>query len=125
MINIYKSLVRPHIEYCVSIWNMTAQHGNWKTIMAIESIQRRFTRLIDGIGILPYEERLKASGLTNLLERRMRGDIIETFKIYKGITNYGEYMFNFSRSGYNIVKSKYKVNMLPELPITGTKFQIG
>ena len=34
---------------------------------------------------LTYEERLNRLGLTTLEERRIRGDLIETFKIMKGI----------------------------------------
>ena len=50
MVNIYKSLIRPHLEYCVQLWSPKAEHGNWATIMELESVQREFTRLIDGIG---------------------------------------------------------------------------
>ena len=87
MINLYKALVRPHLEYCVHLWSPMPQHGNWKTIMEIEDVQRKYTRLIAGIGVLPYEERLtklslkKETSLTTLIERRARGDLIETFKL--------------------------------------------
>ena len=37
------------------------------------------------------------------MERRARGDLIETFKIYKEIANYGTNLFRFSRNGYNIL----------------------
>ena len=113
MINIYKSLIRPHLEYCVSIWNPTLQFGNCKVIMDIENLQRRYTRLIDGIGLLSYKERLQEVGLTTLLERRMRGDIIETYKIFRGLVNYGNNLFKFSRSGYNILKCGKKSDFLP------------
>ena len=33
MINIYKSLVRPNLEYCVQLWNPIPKHGNWALIM--------------------------------------------------------------------------------------------
>ena len=90
MINVYKSLVRPHIEYAVQAWNLPAVHGNWRQILLLEDVQRSFTRLIDGIGILPYHTRLKKLQLTTLLERRMRGDLIETFKITTGKVDYGK-----------------------------------
>ena len=32
-----------------------------------------------------YEEKLKALGLVSLRDRRMRGDMIQTFKILKGV----------------------------------------
>ena len=42
------------------------EHGNWATIIKMEGIQRRFTRMIDDIGLLPYSERLEILGLTTL-----------------------------------------------------------
>ena len=106
MINVYKSLVRPHIEYAVQVWNPPASHGYWKLILQLEEVQRSFTRLIDGIGILPYSERLMILQLTTLLERRMRGDLIETFKITTGKVSYGKDLFRISRSGTKILKDK-------------------
>ena len=49
MLRVYKTLVRPHLEYCVQLWNPMLEHGNWATIIKIEGIQRRFTRMIDDI----------------------------------------------------------------------------
>ena len=53
----------------------TARHGNWGIIMEIEDCQRQFTRIIEGMGLLPYRQRLQRLRLTTLLERRMRGDL--------------------------------------------------
>ena len=103
MLKLYKSLVRPHLEYCVQLWAPMASHGNWTSILAIEDIQRTFTRMIDGIGLLTYENRLENLGLTTLLERRARGDLIETFKILNGFSNYGDSLFKLSRSGKKII----------------------
>ena len=52
---------------------------------------------------LNYEQRLKQLGLTTLLERRMRGDLIETFKILNGLNNYGNAFFNLSSRTSNLV----------------------
>ena len=68
MLNVYKSLVRPHLEYAVQVWNPPAVHGNWKIILDLEGVQRSFTRMIDNIGLLPYKGRLESLGLTTLLE---------------------------------------------------------
>ena len=103
MVNIYKSLIRPHLEYCVQLWNPKPEHGNWATIMALESVQREFTRLIDGIGLLTYKERLHKLKLTTLIERRARGDLMEVFKIFRDLCMYGKTLLKFSRSGMNIV----------------------
>ena len=103
MLLVYKALIRPHVEYCVQIWTPTARQGNWPTILALEKVQRKFTRLIEGVGVLPYGERLNKLGLTTLAERRIRGDLIETFKILSGIVNYGRSLFKLSASGRNLV----------------------
>ncbi|KAL5265725.1 hypothetical protein ACHWQZ_G006437 [Mnemiopsis leidyi] len=89
MLAIYKALVRPHLEYCVQLWNPVAAHGNWATVLELESVQRRFTRLIDEVGTLPYSRRLEILNLTTLAERRIRGDLIEAFKATSGLTDYG------------------------------------
>ena len=103
MLKMYKLIIRPHLEYCVQLWSPLPAHGNWSSIMSIENVQRNFTRAIDGLGLLTYENRLKKLGLTTLLERRSRGDVIETFRVISGIANYGETFFNVSRRNLNII----------------------
>ena len=67
------------IEWCMIliIYKYVYIHGNWSTILKIEGVQRRFTRMIDEVGLLPYSERLGVLKLTTLIERRTRGDLIE------------------------------------------------
>ena len=104
MLLVYKTLIRPHIEYCVQVWSPSHHHyGNWAIILQLEQVQRKFTRLIDDVGMLPYGERLARLNLTTLAERRIRGDLIETYKIISGSVNYGQTMFKMSKSGYNLV----------------------
>ena len=103
MKNIYVSLIRPHLEYCVQLWSPAPRYGNWNIIDSIEDIQRTYTRLIDGIGLMTYKDRLNQLNLTTLLERRARGDIIEAYRIISGIANYGNNLFRMSRSGMNIL----------------------
>jgi len=81
LLQLYKVLVRPHLEYCAQFWSPYLR----KDILALEAVQRRFTRLIPEMRGLPYEERLSRLGLYSLEFRRMRGDLIETYKIMKGI----------------------------------------
>ena len=70
-----------------------ARHGNWSLILELEGVQRSFTRMIDGVRLLTYRDRLDKLTLTTLLERRVRGDIIEMFKIQEGFVSYGSELF--------------------------------
>ena len=56
-----------------------------KDIDATERVQQRATRLIPGRARLGYEERLKETGLYTLERRWLRRDMMEMFKIMKGI----------------------------------------
>jgi len=77
---LYKSLVRPHLEYCVPIWSPHYQ----KDIELVEGVQRHATKLIDEVRNLHYKERIKKLNLMTLEKRRHRSDLIETFKIING-----------------------------------------
>ena len=52
MLPVYETLIRPHFEYCVQLWKPVPEHGNWSLILKLEGVQRRFTRIIDGVGLL-------------------------------------------------------------------------
>ncbi|KAK3089449.1 hypothetical protein FSP39_003702 [Pinctada imbricata] len=78
---LFKSLVRPHLEYGSNIWSVIYK----KDSIAIENVQRRATKLLDNIKNLSYSERLKHLGLPSLEYRRLRADMIETFRILNNI----------------------------------------
>lgn len=80
VLQLYKSLVRPHLEYCVQAWRPHLH----KDIDLIEKVQRRATKLIFELKDKTYEERLLLLNLTTMETRRIRGDLIEVFKIFKG-----------------------------------------
>jgi len=51
----------------------------------LETVQRWFTRPIPGMGGLSYEERLDRLDLYPLEFRRVRGNLIDTFKIRRSL----------------------------------------
>ena len=77
---LFKALVRPHLEYANQIWATFLK----KHITSIEKVQRRATKLIPGFRDLEYSERLTRVGLPTLAYRRMRGGMIELYKITTG-----------------------------------------
>ena len=81
MVPLFKALVRPVLEYGNSVWTTCLKKHN----TTIENVQRRFTKKIVGLQELSYEQRLETIKLPSLEFRRLRGDMIETYKIIHGI----------------------------------------
>ena len=53
-------------------------------IIKLERVQKRFTRMLPELDGLSYKERLDRLGLFPLERRRLRGDLIEVYKIMRG-----------------------------------------
>jgi len=108
---LYKSIVRPHLEYAVQFWSPYYK----KDIELLERIQHRATKLIPNIRHKPYEERLKFLGLTTLKTRRLRGQLIQGFKIIKQFDKVNpDYFFKFDENSVtrgNELKLKYKTGI--------------
>ena len=77
ILSLYKSLVRPHLEFCTPVWSPHLVKGS----KLIEDVQRRATKLGQGIEHWKYESRLAYLRLPRLDMRRVRCDLIDTFKI--------------------------------------------
>ena len=59
-----------------------------KRIIAIENVQRRATKELPGMRNFTYIERLKLLKLPPLSYRRLRGDMIEVFKIIHNLYDF-------------------------------------
>ena len=79
--DIFKKLlcahIRPHIEYAVQFWAPYLR----KSINQIESVQRRATKNIPGFQNHSYKERLQLLDIPTLAYRRLRGSMIEVYKM--------------------------------------------
>ena len=66
-LKLFTAFVRPHLEYAVAVWSPHLK----KHIDAIENVQIRATKLVDGFGKLTYQERLEKLNLQTLAYRRL------------------------------------------------------
>ena len=78
---LYPIFVRPYLEFASSVWNTLSK----KDIKKIEGLQRRATGMVLELNGLEYEDRLAKLGYTDLEQRRKRGDLIQIFKIFRGL----------------------------------------
>jgi len=83
LVRLYKSPVRPHLEYCTAAWSPHYV----KDKVLLERIQRWFTRMIQGLKNLKYENRLRELNLWSLEDRRVRADLVEVFEIVRGLSS--------------------------------------
>jgi hypothetical protein len=78
---LFQGLVRPHLEYAAAIWN-PYKAGD---IENVENMQRRATKQVPTLKDMNYEDRSRKLKMSTLKYRRIRGDMIEAFKILRGI----------------------------------------
>jgi len=83
LLRTYLTYVRPLIEHDSVIWSPYTV----KDIELIGSVQRRFTKRLPGLNILPYAERLKRLDLLSLELRRLHADLIFCCKIVFSLTD--------------------------------------
>ena len=83
LVQLHKSLIRSHLEYANTVWSPI----NKADIDHLERVQRRATKLVPELRKLSYPERLRQLKLPSLVYRRQRGDMIETYKILKGLVD--------------------------------------
>ena len=59
---LYKTYVRPHLEFAIVAWS--PHMGN--AILKLQKLQHRFNRIIPIVKYLPYEQRMNRLRLTTL-----------------------------------------------------------
>ena len=80
MLRLYKTYVRPHLEYCQAAWSPWTLGDK----RLLEQVQQRALKLMTNLKSRTYEGKLKELGLTSLVERRKRGDLITMYRIMTG-----------------------------------------
>ena len=73
---LYKTYVRPHLEYAVQAWNPWTEADK----AVLEKVQEQALRYVSGTQGKAYGDKLLATGLTTLEARRCRGDMIQVYK---------------------------------------------
>ena len=73
----YVSYILPIFDYCSSAWSPC----KLSDIDLLENVQRNFSKRLDGLKDLPYEERLNKCGLVSLELRRLRKDLALYYQI--------------------------------------------
>jgi hypothetical protein len=82
-VKLFKSFVRPLLEYSSIIWCPYTQTSTDN----IERVQKRMCRMIPAIKSLSYRDQLNHLGLLSLRARRLRYQIIVIFKLLRGLLN--------------------------------------
>ena len=76
IIPLYKTIVRPHLEYRTQAWRLYRKND----VDMLERVQRRATKMISKLRNISYEIRVSECVLTTLEPRRLRGDQFDVLK---------------------------------------------
>ena len=112
-LHLYKALIRPHLEYGQLIWSPRFIRQSKK----IENVQRRATKIVPCLMNLSYDERLRKLRLPTLKYRRLRGDMLNVYKILNDDKKGSSHLLplhesNHSTRGHDkkLQKNRYKCN---------------
>ena len=86
---LFVSLIRPHLEYCVTVWYPLLK----KEEDLIENVLRRAFKMLPRLSNLAYEEKLTKIEIPSMKYRRMRCDMIMVDKVLNGYEPLLEHLF--------------------------------
>ena len=94
-IQLYKTYVRPHLEFACPAWSpWTAADRD-----TLEKVQQRAVRQVSGLQGLTYEEKLKELGICTLEERRHRSDMAMVHRILSEEDTMAAELFEMAAAG--------------------------
>ena len=80
MLALYLNHVRPILEFGSPVWNL----GFLGDLRLLEGVQRRWTKKVEGLEELPYDQRLRELDLYSVKGRLLRADLLKCWKIFHG-----------------------------------------
>ena len=95
---LFKTLIRPHLEYGNCVWGPSSR-GDQKQL---EKVQRRATKLVPGLREKTYSQHLRELSLPSLTYCRQRGDMITIYQIFHGSLDVQPGLSQLSRNKTNL-----------------------
>lgn len=82
MVTLFISHIRPLLEFGSVVWNT----GYITDLKLLESVQRRWTKRIQGLENMSYAQRLVVLDLFSVKGRLLRTDLIKCWKVFHGLS---------------------------------------
>ena len=112
---LYNQRIRPHLDYGMA----ACPPGSSADSKLLEAVQSKATAMVYGLKKLNSEERRKKLELMTLEQRRDRGDMIEVFKMLKGLTRINPNQF------WEVREARGGPRLVKEMAVNGRKQRHG
>ena len=80
-LRLFRTYVRPHVDYCAPAYSPLTQGD--KDIL--ENVQKRAIGMVTNFKGRTYEEKLAEAGMVTLETRRLRGDLLQAYRVLNGV----------------------------------------